>query len=400
VETLLTGKNILLGVTGGIAAYKSAELLRELQRRGAVVRVIMTRNATRFVSQLTFSTLSGAPALVDSFPETAPREIEHVELARWGDLLLVAPATANIIGKAAAGICDDLLSTTICSFDGPQLFAPAMNSRMYQNAAVQRNLKLLWEQGVELVAPVSGWLACGESGTGKLADPTWIARAAGWVIAGGPNREERRCLQGCRLLINAGPTREPLDPVRFLSNRSSGRMGYALAGAALVAGAEVTLISGPTALKPPPCRVIAVQTAAEMEQAVADNFAECDAFIATAAVADWSPVPSAKKLKKEDGAPALELQPAPDILARMGERKERQLLVGFALETEAGQAAAQSKIETKQLDLICLNHPERGLEGEETQLTLLDARGGMTELEGDKEAVAWQLVQRLAEQLV
>ncbi|MBL7032581.1 MAG: bifunctional phosphopantothenoylcysteine decarboxylase/phosphopantothenate--cysteine ligase CoaBC [Candidatus Delongbacteria bacterium] len=391
---MLKNKKLILGVTGGIAAYRAVELLRHLQRGEAQVRVIMTRNATRFVTPLTFSSLTGFPTLVDSFSDPAHWEIDHIEIARWADLLLVAPATANIIGKAAGGICDDLLSTTICACDCPQLFAPAMNTRMYHNPAVQRNLELLRTQGVHLVDPVSGALACGDTGTGKLAEPVAIARAAGWLLSAGMS------LKGSRLLINAGPTREPLDPVRYLSNRSSGRLGYALAEAAAVLGAEVTLVSGPTQLAPPiGCRLLQVTTAREMEQVVGGEFDNCDVFIAAAAVTDWMPLYSASKLKKGERVPDLKLEAAPDILARMGARKQQQLLIGFALETDDGESEARRKMESKQLDLICLNHPDQGLEGDEIRLNLMTPDGTSEELSGHKEAVAWSLLQKLASML-
>ncbi len=389
---LLQNKKIILGVTGGIAAYRAVELLRHLQRGGAEVRVVMTANATRFVAPLTFSTLADMPTLVETFSDPEDHQIEHVELARWADLLLIAPATANIIGKAAGGICDDLLSTTICACDCPHLFAPAMNNRMFHNPAVQRNLKLLQEQGVKLVKPVTGSLACGDSGEGKLAEPEAIARIAGWVMAGG------RKLEGHHLLINAGPTREAIDPVRYLSNRSSGRLGYALAGAAAVLGAQVTLVSGPVNIPAPSgCRLLSVETAVEMEEAVAAEFDNCDAFIATAAVADWSPEYSVSKLKKTEQLTSLQLTAAPDILARMSERKQQQTLVGFALETDKGMTEAGRKMAEKKLDLICLNHPDQGMESSEITLRVLRPEGDEIDLSGSKEAVAWSLLQLLAD---
>ena len=395
VTKLLQNKKIVLGVTGGIAAYRAVELLRHLQRGGAEVRVVMTANATRFVTPLTFSTLADLPTLEDTFADSTVREIGHIELARWADLLLIAPATANIIGKAANGICDDLLSTTICACDCPQLFAPAMNSRMYHNSAVQRNLKQLQEQGVKLVDPVIGSLACGDSGTGKMAEPEDIARIAGWVMAGGKQ------LDGCRLLINAGPTRESIDPVRYLSNRSSGRLGYALAGAAAVLGAEVTLVSGPTDLPAPVgCRLLPTETADQMEEAVAAEFDSCDAFIATAAVADWSPKYSANKLKKSELATnKLQLTATPDILMRMSERKKKQLLVGFALETKNAESEAVRKMTAKKLDLICLNHPDRGMGKHDIFLKVMRPGGENSDLSGSKEAVAWSLLQFLIDLL-
>ena len=347
---MLRGKTIVLGVTGGIAVYKAVELLRLLTKAGAEVHVVMTHGATEFVTPLTFQTLSGNPVHLKLFNLVSEQQIGHISLAERADLFLIAPATANFIGKMACGIADDLLSTTIMATRAPVLVAPAMNVNMYRNPIYQGNEARLKSHGYLFIPPASGMLACGYEGEGKLPDPELIFEEA--VAALTPKR-----LAGERILITAGPTREEIDPVRYISNHSSGKMGYALARAARLRGAEVTLVTGPTAIAVPyGVAVVRVESAEEMRQAVLGRLEASDIVIKAAAVADYRPRLRAEmKVKKSSAHLVIDLEKNPDILCEIGAIKGERILVGFAAETEELVANASQKLSRKNLDLIVAN---------------------------------------------
>jgi phosphopantothenoylcysteine decarboxylase/phosphopantothenate--cysteine ligase len=365
---------VVLGVTGCIGAYKACELLRELQRRDADVHVVMTAAATRFVSPMTFEALSRHPVFHDQWALGASGDIRHISLGDEADLLLVAPATANILGKLARGIADDALSTLYLATRAPVMVAPAMNVNMFDHPAVRENLATLRARGVAVVEPGSGYLACGWLGKGRLAEAGEIVDAAMAALA------RRRDLEGQTVLVTAGPTVEDLDPVRFVSNRSSGKMGYRLAEAARDRGAGVVLVSGPTGLLPPAgVETVAVRSADEMRSAVATHVARATVVIAAAAVSDYRPASaSASKRKKGEGPLTLELVRTPDILKGLGEAKGGRVLVGFAAETEDLLANAAKKLEEKNLDLIVANdvtRPGAGF-GEDTNAAVVLRRDG------------------------
>lgn len=344
---VLEGKHIVLGVGGGIAAYKAADLVRRLAERGAEVRVVMTPAATRFIGTATFQALSHHRVSQSLWDESPATGMGHLELARWADILLIAPATADLIARLAHGFADDLLTTLVLACEAPLLLAPAMNHRMWLQTATQANVKTLIERGVRILGPATGALAERESGPGRMLEPLAIVEA---LTGSG-------VLHGRRVLITAGPTEEPIDPVRFIGNRSSGKMGYAIAAAAAQAGAEVVLVSGPTALATPPgVHRIDVRTAADMLVAVEAEAGTADIFIATAAVADYAPrTTAAQKIRKSADRLTLELVRNPDILATLAARKPRPFCVGFAAETENVIANARAKLKAKTLDLICAN---------------------------------------------
>ena len=369
---------VVLGVSGGIACYKAVELVRLLVKEHYAVQVILTRGAMEFVTPLTFQTLSARPVATDTFNLTQESEIGHINLADSADIFVVAPATANIIGKIAAGIADDLLTTVLMATRAPVLIAPAMNIHMYENPILQENLRKLRRVGYEILEPGEGYLACGYEGKGRLPDPEAILERIRC-------RVKKKDLAGERLLVTAGPSREPLDPVRYISNRSSGKMGYALARAAAQRGAEVVLISGPTALKPPAgVKLTAVNTAAEMRQAILDEFAACTAVIMAAAVADYHPAKfSPDKIKRSKGPLNVRLEPNPDILEELGQRKDGKLLVGFAAETGNLDANAEKKLRDKNLDMIVANDVTQegsGFDGDTNIATIFDRRGASRSL--------------------
>lgn len=373
---MLQGKNIVLGVTGGIAAYKAVELLRLLTKAGAAVHVIMTKSAQEFVTPLTFQTLSMNPVTTDLFNLISEQEIGHISLADRADLFIIAPATANVIGKVAGGIADDMLTTTIMATKAPVLFAPAMNVNMYCNPLYRENEEKLRHHGYLFVEPVKGMLACGWEGEGKLQDPQVIFQAA--VAALSP-----KDLAGERLLVTAGPTREELDPIRFISNHSSGKMGYAIAAAAARRGAAVTLVSGPTSL-PAPWGVVNVPviSARQMRDEVLKRAEESSIVVMSAAVADYRPKDRAEgKIKKGEDGQLLELVKNPDILQELGTRKGSRLLVGFAAETDDLLVNAGDKLQRKNLDLLVAN--DVGMEGAgfnvDTNIVKLLFRGGRVE---------------------
>ena len=366
-------KTVVLGVAGGIACYKAVELVRLLVRDGVAVQVIMTRGAMEFVTPLTFQTLSGKPVATETFNLTQESEIGHINLADSADLFVIAPATANIIGKMAAGIADDLLTTVLLATRAPVLVAPAMNIHMYENPLVQENIRKLTRVGYHFLEPAEGYLACGYEGKGRLPDPEKIFEKITGLL-------KKKDLAGETLLITAGPSREPLDPVRYISNRSSGKMGYALARAALLRGAKVVLVSGPTAIEPPSgARTISVTSAAEMRRAVLEEFPRCTAVIMAAAVADYHPAEiSNKKMKRGKDPLELRLEPNPDILKELGKQKNGKLLVGFAAETEDLTANATKKLREKNLDMIVANDVTQvgsGFDGDTNIATIVDRSG-------------------------
>jgi phosphopantothenoylcysteine decarboxylase/phosphopantothenate--cysteine ligase len=346
------GKTIVMGVTGGIAAYKAADLVSRLVKERYKVHVIMTEAATQFVSPLTFRTLSGNPVATDLFSEPGTWNVHHISLAEKADLMVIAPATANIIGKIARGIADDMLSTTVMAARCPVLIAPAMNVNMYLNPIVQENIRYLKEQGYDFVGPVTGRLACGTHGQGRMEEADVIQEKIMDIFIG------KKDFLGKKILVTAGPTREYLDPVRFLTNRSTGTMGFSLAKAARSRGATVHLVSGPTSLRDPPgIKITKVDSAREMQQAVEGIFPETDIVIKTAAVADYRPkIIADQKIKKKEDDLFLALERNPDILRNLGEKKQHQILVGFAAESENLLEYARGKMKTKNLDLIVANN--------------------------------------------
>ena len=371
-------KTVIIGVTGGIACYKAVELVRLLVKDSLAVQVIMTRAAMEFVTPLTFQTLSGKPVATESFNLTQESEIGHINLADSADLFVIAPATANVIGKIAAGIADDLLTTVLMATQAPVLIAPAMNIHMYENPILQENIRKLRRIGYHFMEPAEGYLACGYEGKGRLPEPEKILEEIRSLL-------RKKDLLGERFLITAGPSREPLDPVRYISNRSSGKMGYALARAAVRRGAGVVLVSGPSAIEPPSAvRLIPVNTAAEMRRAVLEQFPECTAVIMAAAVADYRPVDaSSKKLKRGKALLDIRLEPNPDILRELGRRKNGKLLVGFAAETEELIANATRKLHEKNLDLIVANDVTQaggGFDGDTNIATIVDRSGASDSL--------------------
>jgi len=370
----LDGRRVILGVTGSIAAYKACEVLRGLQKAGAEVRVVMTANAQELVRPTVFRSLSGAPVATSMFGEPQGDDLKHIALTEWAELILVAPATANLIGKVAGGIADDLLSTVIMAAGCPTVFAPGMNFRMWENPIVQGNVRRLEALGYRFCSPVEGRLASGAVGAGRMADPEEIVRCVVRTLAGTNEA------QGLRVLVTAGPTREFIDPVRFISNRSSGRMGYAIAEAAAETGAQVCLVSGPTALTPPlGVETVPVPTANEMRQAVIDRAAGVDVVIGVAAVADFTPVEVADhKVPRAAGELVLKLRPTPDILAEVGRDKGSKLLIGFAAETGEDVERATGKLREKNLDLVVLNdvtEPGSGFDANTNRVTLIRRDG-------------------------
>lgn len=367
---------VVLGVTGGIAVYKACELLRLLQKRGIDVFVVMTQNACRFVAPLTFETLSGHPVAVDTFDRPQTWEVEHIALAKRADLFLIAPATANIMGKMACGIADDMLSTTVMATRAPVLVAPAMNTGMWENAAVQQNVKTLRARGVEIVAPVSGHLACGDSGAGKLEDVAVIAERACELLFA------KKDMEGLRVMVTAGPSREALDPVRYISNRSSGKMGYAIAQAAQKRGAEVTLLSGPVAIEAPRgVKLVPFTTTQELLDRASELAQEQDLLIQAAAPADYRAKEIApQKIKKQGGEPmTFTLVENPDVAAALGKAKRSgQVFVGFAAETNDVLAHARDKLARKNLDMIVANdvtRPGAGFDVDTNIVTLITKDG-------------------------
>lgn len=347
---MLAGKVIVLGVTGGIAAYKSAEIVRALVKEGAIVRVIMTKNAQEFITPLTLQTLSGNPVATETFDLTQESQIGHIRLADTANLILIAPATANVIAKLANGIADDLLSTVLLATTAPVLIAPAMNVHMYAHTIVQENMRKLASHGYGFVEPAEGFLACGYEGKGRLADLEDIIEEVRAALT-------KKDLRGEHVIVTAGPNAEPIDPVRFITNRSTGKMGFAMARVAWRRGAEVTLVSGPTSLEPPRgVHFTSVRTALEMQKAVLDRYQEATMVVSAAAIADYRPATVAtQKIKKTEGNFTIELTRNPDVMKELGPLKGNRLHVGFATETENVLENAARKLRSKNLDMIVAN---------------------------------------------
>ena len=394
MKTVIEKKNIILGVSGGIAAYKSVELLRLLVKQGANVRVIMTENAQWFVGPLTFEALSAQPVCTDLFEKNDDASIRHIQWAEAADAVVIAPATANIIGKLSSGIADDALSTFLLAVTCPVIVCPSMNTHMFESRAVQRNLETLRADGHFIVAPESGTLACGTTGPGRLPEPEDIVDRIAYYLS-------TKDLKDKKILVTSGPTREPVDPVRFISNPSSGKMGFAVARAAEYRGGAVTLITGPTHLPDPNnVKVIRIQTAREMARAVFENVEHSDIIIKTAAVSDYRPKdPAAQKIKKEKGEQVLYLERTQDILKEIGRRKKDQILVGFAAETENLEQHAETKRVEKNLDIIVGNiigEPSSGFGADTNKVTLFYKDGTQEPLPVmGKDAVAHILLDRI-----
>ena len=370
----LAGRHIVMGVTGSIAAYKAVEVVSRLRKLGAEVHVIMTRAAREFVTETTFREISGQHVAGDMWAPVHAFQVEHIALAKLADLVLVAPATAHVLAKAAHGLADDMLSTTLLATRAPVFFAPAMNTNMYENVATQENLQTLRKRGCHIIEPDSGHLACGTSGKGRLPEPAAIVAEVVRYFT------QSQALAGRKVLVTAAGTREPIDPVRFLGNRSTGRMGFAVAAEAARRGAEVTLIAGPTSLRAPAgVRRIDVETAQEMRAAVLAAYDAADIVIKTAAVADYRPATVAEhKIKKSEGELTLTLVRNPDILYELGQKKIRQVLVGFAAETRDVAAYARAKLAKKNLDFIVANNvaeSDAGFGAETNRVTIYGADG-------------------------
>ncbi len=388
---------ILLGVTGGIAAYKSPDLVRRLMERGAEVQVVMTDAAQKFITPMSFQAVSGRPARVDLWDSAAEAAMGHIELARWAELVLVAPASADFIARLAGGRADDLLATLCLATEAPIALAPAMNRIMWANKATQANVETLISRGMRILGPGSGNQACGEIGAGRMWEPAALAES---VLEPPANAG---LLSGLNVLITAGPTRERLDPVRYLTNRSSGKMGFAVAAAAREAGAHVTMVSGPVQLATPAgITRINVESAREMYAAVHRHVAEADVFIAAAAVADFQPVTVAKqKIKKQGVAVKLDLEPAPDIVKSVAEMSKRPFVVGFAAETDHVEENARSKLKRKKLDMIAANHVGDGIafDCDDNAITVIWPGGKVDVARGPKIDVARALIALIAERL-
>ncbi|MGD6803623.1 bifunctional phosphopantothenoylcysteine decarboxylase/phosphopantothenate--cysteine ligase CoaBC [Rossellomorea vietnamensis] len=376
----MKGKKILLCVTGGIAVYKAAALTSKLVQAGADVKVIMSSSARQFVTPLTFQALSRNEVFTDTFDEKNPEVIAHIDLADWADLVLVAPATANVIGKLAHGIGDDMVTTTLLAVTAPVWIAPAMNVHMYGHPAVQKNIRELYSYGYRFIEPSEGYLACGYVGKGRLEEPE---RIVGHIEDFFSNQEP--ILKGKKLVITAGPTREKIDPVRFFSNRSSGKMGFALAEEAAKLGAEVTLVSGPVSLEAPQgVNIISIESAEDMYNEVLKAFDTADIVIKSAAVADYKPkITSDTKMKKQDGDLSIEFERTKDILRTLGEKKDGQLLIGFAAETNNVEQYAAEKLRKKNADMIVANNitvEGAGFAGDTNIVTVFRKDGTQREL--------------------
>ena len=376
---MLKGKTVLLGVTGGIAAYKAAALASALVKQHAAVEVVMTHNATQFVTPLTFEQLTGRRTMIDTFDRNFSHQVEHISLAERTDLVIIAPATANVCAKLAHGIADDMLTTTVLACRCPKLIAPAMNTNMYENPVTQDNLDSLRKYGWDVIEPASGRLACGAVGKGKMPEPEDLVQHILRYLA------LPHDLEGKRILVTAGPTQEALDPVRYLTNHSTGKMGYAIARMAMLRGADVTLVSGPTSIAPPPfVKVVSVKSAQDMFEAVAEHFPTTDYVFKAAAVADYTPMQYVDdKMKKKDGDLSIPLKRTQDILKYLGEhRRKDQVICGFSMETQNMLENSRAKLEKKNVDMICANNLKvagAGF-GVDTNVITLITRDSVTEL--------------------
>ena len=389
---MLKGKTVILGVSGSIAAYKIASLASALVKQHCDVHVIMTQNATNFIHPITFETLTGNKCLIDTFDRNFQYSVEHVSLAKKADVALVAPATANVIGKMAHGIADDMLTTTLLACQCPIIVAPAMNTRMFRNSIVQDNMKLLKCYGIEVIDPACGYLACGDTGEGKMPEPELLLQYIYKALVA------KKDLEGLNVLVTAGPTCEAIDPVRYITNHSTGKMGYAVAKAAAMRGAKVTLVSGPVNLDPPPfVEVVDVVTAEDMFQAVTSRASKQDIIIKAAAVADYRPsVVASEKVKKKDGEMSIALERTKDILAYLGEHKrEGQFLCGFSMETENMLENSVAKLVKKNLDMIVANNLKvegAGFGTNTNIVTVITRKGGEQLPLMSKEDVAGQIL--------
>lgn len=396
---MLQGKTVVLGITGSIAAYKIASLASKLVKLHADVHVLMTQNATNFITPITFETLTGNKCLIDTFDRNFQFDVAHVSLAKKADVMLIAPASANVIGKIANGIADDMLTTTVMASTAPVLISPAMNTHMYENPIVQDNLQKLERFGYKIIAPAVGMLACHDVGAGKMPEPEMLLD---WIL------REIACkkdLQGKKILVTAGPTQEAVDPVRYLTNHSTGKMGYALARCAMLRGADVKLVTGPTAITPPPfVQTVAVTSAEEMYQEVTKRAAEQNAIIMAAAVADYRPATvSAEKQKKQAGDAVLPLSRTKDILAYLGEHKPAgQFLCGFSMETQHMLENSRAKLKQKHLDMICANNLKvagAGFGTDTNVVTLIQAQKEQELPLQSKEAVGHAILDVIAKTL-
>jgi len=395
----LTNKNVLLGVTGGIAAYKSAEIVRHLKKSGSSVRVVMTKSAEEFITPLTLQALSGNRVSSELLDAEAEAAMGHIELAKWADAILIAPATANTIARLSSGRGDDLLSTVTLAFDGPVSLAPAMNQAMWRDERTQENLDRLIQKGYEVCGPGSGEQACGDTGLGRMLEPLEILQIFS-------NSFTKGKMSGKRVLITAGPTQEPIDPVRFITNRSSGKMGYNLAEAAIESGARVTLISGPVDIpKPSNCNFVSVETAQEMYDAVMHHVKEKDVYIGTAAVSDYRPVNNSNLKIKKDGSGkpiTLELEENKDILKSVSELQDKPYVVGFAAETDNLLVNADKKLKGKNLDLIVANDvsdKEIGFNSEQNEVTLITSKEKTLIERQSKKKVSRQIIDFISDQI-
>jgi phosphopantothenoylcysteine decarboxylase/phosphopantothenate--cysteine ligase len=393
---MMGSKRILLGVTGGIAVYKSAELVRRLRDAGAEVRVVMTKSAQAFVTQLTFQAVSGNPVHTTLLDETAEAGMGHIELARWADQVLIAPATANFIARLAHGVADDLLSTICLATSAPLLLAPAMNQQMWLNVATQANCALLRERGIRLAGPVSGSQACGETGPGRMMEPADLVAELALAVPGN--------LEGKRVVVTAGPTFEDIDPVRYIGNRSSGKMGFAVAAAAAAAGADVSLVAGPVKLDTPAgVQRTDVRSAGEMRDAAVQLASSANIFISVAAVADYTPArPAEQKIKKGLPRQKLDLVSTPDIVAEVAALENGPFTIGFAAETEKLKEHAFEKLSRKRLDMIAANRvgqDNSGFESENNEILILTPDGEKHLGKGSKQQLAGLLIEEVAARL-
>ena len=394
---MLEGKTVLLGVTGSIAAYKIASLASALKKRHADVHVLMTENATNFINPITFETLTGNKCLVDTFDRNFQFQVEHVSIAKKADVVMIAPASANMIGKLAHGIADDMLTTTIMACKCKKFISPAMNTNMFENPVVQDNLKILEHYGYEVIAPASGYLACGDTGAGKMPEPETLLAYI---------ERETACekdLKGKKILVTAGPTQEAIDPVRYITNHSSGKMGYAIAKTAMLRGADVTLVSGRTAIEPPMfVNLVPVVTAKDMYEAVTSVSDEQDIIIKAAAVADYRPAKvSDEKIKKSEGQMSIELERTDDILKYLGEHKPTgQFLCGFSMETQNVIENSRAKLVKKNLDMVAANNVKvegAGFQGDTNVLTLITREEEISLPLMTKEGAAGRLLDKILE---
>ena len=394
---MLKGKTVLLGVTGSIAAYKIASLASALKKLHADVHVLMTQNATNFINPITFESLTGNKCLVDTFDRNFRFQVEHVSIAKKADVVMIAPASANVIGKLAHGIADDMLTTTVMACKCKKYISPAMNTNMFENPIVQDNLKTLEHYGYEVIQPASGYLACGDTGAGKMPEPETLLAYIEKEIA------REKDLQGKKILVTAGPTQEAIDPVRYITNHSSGKMGYAIAKAAMLRGAEVTLVSGRTAIEAPLfVNVVPIVTAKDMFEAVTGISNEQDIIIKAAAVADYRPaVVSSEKVKKKEGQMSIELERTDDILKYLGENKrEGQFLCGFSMETQNMISNSRAKLEKKNLDMVAANNVKEagaGFQGDTNVLTLITQKEETSLPLMSKEDAANKLLDKILE---